>query len=130
MITEINVTPLVDIMLVLLIIFMVTATYIVRETLEVKLPAAATGSPTKPASMIVTIDRKGQLSLNGSPANEAALKTFVRRHRQPAREIEAILAADRDVPHGKVVRILDLLRAAGVTKMAINVLTEDSAASP
>ena len=73
-ISEINVTPLVDIMLVLLIIFMVTAVYIVRDSLEVKLPEAATGEQQQQSLLSVTIDGKGTMLLNGKPTSEAKIK--------------------------------------------------------
>jgi biopolymer transport protein TolR len=65
MITDINVTPLVDIVLVLLIIFMVTATYIVNPTIKVDLPKAATGTDQTRTTLALTLDRTGALYLNG-----------------------------------------------------------------
>jgi biopolymer transport protein ExbD len=66
-ITGINVTPLVDITLVLLIIFMVTATYIVKETIEVDLPRAAQGGETVGQTLAFVIDKAGTLYLDGQP---------------------------------------------------------------
>lgn len=126
MITEINVTPLVDIMLVLLIIFMVTATYIVRDSLEVKLPEASSGEAKKVSLLALTIDAKGQLALNGQVSTEAQIKEFIKTKQQEGQKLEAIIAADKNVAHGKVVRVIDLVRNAGVIKFAINVLKPET----
>lgn len=121
-ITEINVTPLVDIMLVLLIIFMVTTTTMVYDALDVKLPEAATGE-SKPVTLLaVVVDRQGKTFLNGKPAADAQIRAFIREQRRKNKQLEAIIAADKRVPHGEVVRVIDLVRSEGVTKFAINVL--------
>jgi biopolymer transport protein ExbD len=122
LITEINVTPLVDIMLVLLIIFMVTASYIVRDSLDVKLPEASTGEAQKVSLLAVTIDARGKLGLNGEPTDEKEIRRFIREQRRRGEKVEAVIAADKRVAHGRVVRVIDLVRAEGVTKFAINVL--------
>ncbi len=124
-ISEINVTPLVDIMLVLLIIFMVTTTYIVRDAIEVKLPEAATGEPRKVALIAVIVGREGQLAMNGKPVTEEDVRSYIRGERRRGASMEGVIAADRDVAHGKVVHVIDLLRSEGVVKFAINVLHQD-----
>ncbi|MCA9666806.1 MAG: biopolymer transporter ExbD [Myxococcales bacterium] len=126
MITEINVTPLVDIMLVLLIIFMVTASYIVRDSIDVKLPEAATGEKQKVSILAVTIDADGKLRLNGKAADENAIRRFIREEsKRSKKKMEAVIAADKRVSHGQVVRVIDLVRAEGIYKFAINVLKPD-----
>ena len=125
MITDINVTPLVDIMLVLLIIFMVTTTYIVRDAIDVKLPEAATGVPRKVALIAVIVDKRGALALNGQPATEDDIRAYIRQERRKGTSMEAVVAADKDTSHGQVVRVIDLLRSEGVVKFAINVLRKE-----
>ncbi len=124
-ISDINVTPLVDIMLVLLIIFMVTTTYIVRDTLEVKLPEAATGEAKRVSMIAVTIDAKGKTALNGKPAGEDEIRAYIRAEKRRGAGLEGVLAADKDVSHGRVVQLIDLLRSEGVVKFAINVLKRE-----
>ena len=124
-ISEINVTPLVDIMLVLLIIFMVTTTYIVRDSIEVKLPEASTGEPRQVSLIAVTVDEKGRLGLNGQPADERDIRSYIRGERRRGRGLEAVIAADKTVPHGRVVQVIDLLRREGVVRFAINVLRKE-----
>jgi len=119
LITGINVTPLVDITLVLLIIFMVTATFIVAPSIPVQLPAATTGEPSPVTNIAVVIGSRGELFLNGNSVTEDELKNFVRSNKNA--EINAIIGADREAKHGIVIHIIDLLREEGVKKFAINV---------
>ena len=121
-ISDINVTPLVDIMLVLLIIFMVTTTVIVKDSIPVKLPEASTGEAKKVSILAVTVNAKGQLFLNGEAANKDKIRAFINKERARGTKLEAVIAADRDTSHGAVVGLIDLVRAEGVTKFAINVL--------
>ena len=126
MITDINVTPLVDIMLVLLIIFMVTTTVVVRDAIEVKLPEAATGEPRKVTLIAIIVDQRGRMAMNGQVVQEDEVRSFIRRQRQRGASLEAVIAADTAVAHGRVVRVIDLLRSEGVVKFAINVLRKES----
>lgn len=119
LITGINVTPLVDITLVLLIIFMVTATFIVAPSIPVQLPKATTGEPSPVTNIAVVIGSNGELFLNGNPVSEDELRNFVRNNKTG--EVNAIIGADREARHGAVIHIIDLLREEGVKKFAINV---------
>ena len=121
-ITEINVTPLVDIMLVLLIIFMVTTTTMVYDALDIKLPEAATGESKAPSLLSLVVDETGATFLNGEPASESRIRGFIRDKKSARAQVEAIIAADRRVPHGRVVQVIDLVRSEGVVKFAITVL--------
>ena len=69
-IVDINITPFVDIILVVLIIFMVTATYIVKQSIKVNLPDAATGDSSEDSSLAITLDENKQLFLNGEPISQ------------------------------------------------------------
>lgn len=120
-IVGINVTPLVDIMLVLLVIFMVTATYIVKPAIEVELPSAASGGEAVDTTISLVIGKNGELFLDGEPVDEAAIAERCREKSKINPEIQAIIAADTKSMHGSVVRIIDLIRLNGVTKFAINI---------
>ncbi|HYS07420.1 MAG TPA: biopolymer transporter ExbD [Myxococcales bacterium] len=120
-ITGINVTPLVDITLVLLIIFMVTATYIVKETIEVELPRAAHGGETLQKTFAVMITRDGKTFLNGVPVEDGTLVAEVQKARSAGEDVQAIVAADKNATHGSVTHLLDVLKGAGVTKFAIQI---------
>ena len=110
-ITGINVTPLVDVTLVLLIIFMVTASYIVKETIEIELPRAAHGGETVQKTFAVLITREGKSFLNGVPVDDAALVSEVQKARAAGEDVQAIVGADKNATHGAVTHLLDVLFA-------------------
>lgn len=120
-INAINVTPLVDIMLVLLVIFMVASAYIVKDTIEVELPKAATGSESTDLTLSLVLDKDNQLYLNGTPATETEIAKACQDAVAKNPEVQAIIAADEGVRHGRVIRLIDLIRINGLTKFAINV---------
>ncbi len=132
MITAINVTPLVDITLVLLIVFMVTATYIVKATIEVELPRAASGGEDVGQTLNVIIkqadagERKSNepcnvVALNGTITDEAQLTQALRRAVAADASAKAMISADRDCRHSEFVHVVDLVKEAGITKFAINI---------
>ena len=121
MITGINVTPLVDICLVLLIIFLVTASYIVALTIKVQLPKAATGEETPVSTLALTIDKQAAVFLNGKSANEATIISWVQKEMAAKKDVQVIISADKDVSHGTVVHYIDIIKQRGVYKFAINI---------
>lgn len=125
-ITAINVTPLVDIVLVLLIILMVTASYIVSKSIPMDLPDAVTGEDGPPRQLTISIDREGQLYLDAEPISWEALEQRARQFRQEEREPRAVIAADREISHGQFIRVIDLLRGVGISRYAINVNPEEA----
>ena len=120
-IVDINITPLVDIILVVLIIFMVTATYIVAPSIKVNLPEASTGDSTENSSLGLTLSAEGSLYLNGEETSEAALRTFIQKETARVDEVTALIAADSEVDHGRVVWLIDLVKQEGIAKFAINI---------
>jgi len=120
-INEINVTPLVDVMLVLLIIFMVASVYIVKESIELELPKAATATDTPESTVSIVMDKDRALYLNGDPIKEAALATACETAAEKNKNTQAIIAADHRVYHGDVIRLIDLVRSHGLERFALNV---------
>jgi biopolymer transport protein ExbD len=118
---EINVTPLVDIMLVLLIIFMLTAHLIARQAIEVELPSATQSTATQPTTLAFTLTARGDIYLNAAPTTPAALRLAVRDAIAKDPKTQAIIAGDKDVSHGRVVWLLDTIKALGVTSFAIQI---------
>lgn len=120
-ITGINITPMVDVMLILLVIMMVASTYIVSQTLKVELPRARTtdGSTQSPTKLTAKVD--GSLLWNGDPIAEDALPEALANAKGKNPDLSLIISADRDVPHGRVVWLIDLARLRGIKKFAINV---------
>ena len=124
-VNEINVTPLVDIMLVLLIIFMVASTYIVKPSIEVDLPKAATGGETLDTTLSLVLSADGALFLNGEKTTLEAVAERCRVVSAKDKDVQAIIAADKATPHGEVVRLIDVIRQNGVMKFAINIDPEE-----
>ena len=106
LITDINVTPLVDVVLVLLIILMVTATAIVSKTIPMELPKAATGEKT-PSTMTISIDAAGDLFLDAQPITTDALRAKVHEAQEQNQDLRAVIAADGRTEHAKVVHVID-----------------------
>jgi biopolymer transport protein TolR len=121
MITDINVTPLVDIMLVLLIIFMLTANLIAKQAIEVELPKAAQGTTPTPTTLAVMLTKDGQMYLNGQPVTPAQLRSDVTAALKQDPKTQAIIAGDKDVSHGRVVWVLDVIKSLGVVSFAIQI---------
>lgn len=120
-ISEINVVPLVDIILVVLIIFMVTAPMFLKPSINVNLPKAASGEATQKTLLNISIAASGVISLNGAISNEDKIKEKALEVIKSNPEVQAVIAADKDVPHGRVVSIIDIVKMAGVKKFAISI---------
>ncbi|NVJ23260.1 biopolymer transporter ExbD [Myxococcus sp. AM011] len=120
-ITGINVTPLVDIVLVLLIIFMVTANFIVRETVEVDLPRAANGGETVQGLVNVVLDKEGKLYFDGAAVSETDLRAKVAEAVAKDKDTRAIISADQSIAYGQVMRLIDTVKGHGVAKFALNI---------
>ena len=120
-IAAINVTPLVDVVLVLLVILMVASTYIVAQTLKVQLPRAKSTDGTADKPTKVELLKDGSLRWNEVPVQEAELPAKLKAAVEADPEVSLVVSADKDVHHGSVVHILDLAKLAGVVKFAINV---------
>ena len=124
MISGINVTPLVDITLVLLIIFMVTATYIVREAIEVDLPRAAHAGEAIGTTLAVVLTKDGSIYLDGVRRSDQELVARTREAVARDRDTRAIISADKASLHGAVVHVIDLVKGEGVSRFAINIEKE------
>jgi biopolymer transport protein ExbD len=124
LIADINVTPLVDVVLVLLVIFMVTATYIVRASIEVDLPRAAHAGEAIGTVLSVVLTKDGQVFLDGVRRTEDELVARTKEAVSRDADTRVVIAADRGALHGAVVRVIDLVRGAGATRFAIHVEKE------
>lgn len=120
-IADINVVPLVDIILVVLIIFMVTAPMFMKPTINVNLPKAASGDQTAPSKLNIALTADGRINLNGSFVSEEEVRAKAVEEVTKNTEVQAIISADKDVPHGKVVGVLDIVKSVGVKKFAISI---------
>ena len=119
-IADINITPFVDIILVVLIIFMVTTPIIMNPGIKIQLPKAASGEETKQTKLNVSIAKDGKILLNGAVENDNSLAQKVKDLVAKNKEIQAIIAADKDVAHGTVIRVIDIVKSNGVSRFAIS----------
>jgi biopolymer transport protein ExbD len=121
LIAGINVTPLVDVTLVLLIIFMVTAKIIVSQGMPMDLPKAASGESLQTVfSVELSIDGKARVDSNVI-ANDEAITPLAKDAKAKNKDLRAVIRADRKVEHGRVIHVLDLLNRAGDAKIAFAV---------
>jgi biopolymer transport protein ExbD len=120
-IADINVTPLVDIMLVLLIIFMLTANLIAKQAIEVELPRASQSTSVNPTTLAITLTHDGALYLNGKPTTPNGLREAVRVAVAADAKTQAIISGDKAVSHGRVVWVLDVVKSLGVASFAIQI---------
>ena len=120
-ISEINVTPFVDVVLVLLVIFMVTAPMLVREQMSVNLPKAKSGEKSASQAVPIIIDKDGRISMGDHVVTpdqiEAEIKALVAKNPNA----QAIISADQNAKHGDVVRVMDIVKRAGITHFAIQI---------
>jgi biopolymer transport protein ExbD len=120
-IVGINVTPMVDIVLVLLIIMMVSATYIVSQSLKVELPKTASSDDTVSKTYVVTITKDGDYLFNDKPVAKADLPAILRGAKAESKDLNLVITADEQARHGNVVGVIDAAKVEGITKFAINV---------
>jgi biopolymer transport protein ExbD len=120
-IAEINVTPLVDIMLVLLIIFMLTAHLIAKQVIEIELPHASQSTALTPSTIAITLARDGKLYLNDKPSTAEGLRAGIAAAVAKDPRTQAIISADKDVTHGRVVWVLDVVKSVGISSFAIQI---------
>jgi biopolymer transport protein ExbD len=123
-IVGINVTPLVDVMLVLLVIFMVTANYIAQQAIPVELPKAATGEDAGTRNLAFTLDKQSQLYLDGKGITFDQIAAAITAQKAEGKPLQALISADQATPHGAVVKLIDTIRKNGITEFAINIETE------
>ncbi len=117
-IVGINVTPLVDITLVLLIIFMVCAKLIAGQAVPLDLPKAASAGETQTV-FTVSVDRDGRVFADGEPIEgDAALREAAKHAAEKTKDLRTVVQASASATHGAVLHVVDELRQVGITKIA------------
>ncbi|HKO51632.1 MAG TPA: biopolymer transporter ExbD [Polyangiaceae bacterium] len=129
MISGINITPLVDVVLVLLVVLMVTSSYLASHGIPVDLPKGATGESTS-SVLSVSVTREGALFLDGKPVPDREFRERVRQAYATNHDLRAVIAADGGAAHRSVVHVVDLLRQERVTRFALNVDPDAVASRP
>ena len=120
-ISAINVTPLVDIILVLLIIFMVTTSYIVKEQIKVDLPRAASGEAEVTSTLTFKVTAEGEYYLDAELSSLDAIARAVASRAEDDPKLRAIIAADKNVEYGRVIDLIDTIKQNGLEKFALNI---------
>ena len=121
-IAEMNVIPLVDVILVVLIIFMVTAPLVMKPTIDINLPKAASGEESTQSSLInVSITPAGELLFNGQPSSVNEINERAKALVAENPDIPAILLADKTVTLEILTQVVDAVKTAGVKKVAFSI---------
>ena len=115
---EINVTPLVDVMLVLLIISMVAAPML-QEGIPLELPKSESASPIEDTDVVVSVDRDGRIRVNEQPVHPDLLGERMQALARSRPDETVFLRGDRLLPYGEVLLVMDRIRKAGVTRIAL-----------
>jgi biopolymer transport protein ExbD len=111
----------VDVVLVLLVIFMVTAPMLVREQMNVNLPKASSGEKTAAKSVSIVIDKAGTVLLMEKPVPMESLGEEIKKLLAENPEAQAVISADEESRHGDVVKVMDILKGAGLSRFAIQI---------
>ncbi len=120
-VAAINVTPFVDVVLVLLVIFMVTAPALMKDVLGLNLPKSASTDQKAVASLGIAITKTGQVLYNGNVVTLDTLATEVKKAKEANPETQAIIAADEDSRHGDLVLVIDTIKSVGLNKFALQI---------
>jgi biopolymer transport protein ExbD len=125
-ISGINITPLVDIFLVLLIIFMITSSVLDQQEIKINLPKAAHAGSEAPKASGLVMDKNRNLFLDGVPADTAQVIAQLRTAVAGDPDHQVLIAADQDVAYREVVRLIDIVRGSGITRYALKVVRSAS----
>ena len=120
LLASINIIPFVDIVLVALTIFMLTSTVIVRASLEVKLPRAASAGAGVTTTLNLMLTKAGELRVNGQARTLAEARRLV-AEAATQKDAQAVISADRGVEYGRVIEVIDLVKSHGITSCALDV---------
>ncbi len=119
-ISEINITPLTDVVMVLLVIFMVTTPLMMNEAFKIKLPTAATAEPQPEQTTTVSVTYPGNIIyLNKAQVSLDDLKGLLSSRMATSPDKTVVIKADKNVLHGTVVQVLDIAKESGALKLAI-----------
>lgn len=120
-ISAINVTPFVDVVLVLLVIFMITAPFLMQDSFGIHLPKASSTDKSLAPKLGVAVTRQGQILINGVLASPETVSAQVRQDLAADPDTQALISADADARHGDVVKAIELIKSAGITHFAIQI---------
>jgi biopolymer transport protein ExbD len=120
-INDINITPFVDVVLVLLVIFMVTAPIMVKESMNINLPKGKSTERSQNKTFAIALSRTGQVLINGELVDMALLHDKAVQAKKDFSGVQVLIAADKESKHGDVIKILDEIKQAGIINFAFQV---------
>lgn len=126
-INEINITPFVDVVLVLLVIFMVTAPMMVKDILGLELPKVSNSDGQSASTLGISVSSQGQIFLNGEFVTDSELQSRLQELVKNNPQVQAVIGADGNSKHADFVKVIDLIKSVGLENFAIQV--EKSSAS-
>jgi biopolymer transport protein ExbD len=118
---EINIIPLVDVVLVLLIIFMATTAFVKESGLDMKLPAAKSTEivPQEDLDITVALTRDDKIVVEGKEVSEANLQVLMAQHAKTNKETRVVIKGDESIEYKRVIRVMDIAKQAGLPKVAL-----------
>ena len=119
--SSINITPFVDVTLVLLIIFIVTAPMLVKDVLDLRLPKSSVSDGQATQTLGLAVNRDGNFLLNGTLVDEDSLELAVKQALATNPAVQGIIAADLEVPYGRLVKLIEILKLAGLERFALQI---------
>ena len=117
----INITPMVDVLLVLLVIFMVTANFLKKESVNINLPKVNASDPNVAQSIQIAMTKNGKLLMEGMDTSEENMVAKLSRESKYRPNMRVTLSADERLPYGSIARVMGLIRYSGVTRIALSV---------
>lgn len=121
LLSAINITPFVDVVLVLLVIFMVTTPILMKENLDIHLPQTKSGDAPELNTISIAINAQGQILMNGELVNEISMSESIHKNLKDHPDTQAIISADIKLDYGRVVQIIDQIKTAGLEKFALQI---------
>ena len=115
-----NITPLVDVLFILIIFFVVSSTFLEQPGIKLELPRAQSSSPQRVEKAVLTISASGELFIGGEQVNQQKLSQHLRDMLPQMTEKNLIINADKEVNHGLVVEVMDIARRSGIQKLVIS----------
>lgn len=115
-----NLTSLIDVLFLLLIFFMISTTFLSQPAINLELPKAQHSENVRQTPIVIHIDEVGRVYLNDEPTELALLEDALVRKLEAATDKSVVLKADSRVSHGHVVRVLDVIKGSGATKLVVS----------
>jgi biopolymer transport protein ExbD len=131
-VVELNMIPLIDIALTLLIILMITSAFIKKPGVALKLPSSQTreGTPESNKDLVIVITKEGEFFVDNAAQTDATLQARMTSLAARNKEARVLLKGDRSVPYGRVMRAMDLARQAGLTRVVLPTDPMSATANP